>query len=310
MIEFRKPDGSLVDVGTVTTSANMPMPGMTMPGSVQVDRSDVPGRYSATGDFGMAGGWQMKIEWNGPAGQGDGELRGNRAMTRMVRSRRGARRQPRCASTRSGDRLAGEDLTLAQAIALPCRASPRCALASADVEMSRGMSAQADLRANPTVSFEHRQEPGGTDTATDVGIEWPLETVATWPAGRRRGGRRERGGTRGSGSAPAARADVAAAYGEAAAAARELAITDEVLAAISKQLELLRARAAQGATPTLDRDMVDVEVRRIQAERSVQAGRVDRALLRLKRLLGMSPEAPLRVTQSLEELVADGAAGA
>lgn len=70
VIEFRKPDGSLVDAGTVTTSANMPMPGMTMPGSVQVERSDVPGRYRATGDFGMAGGWQMKVEWNGPAGQG------------------------------------------------------------------------------------------------------------------------------------------------------------------------------------------------------------------------------------------------
>jgi hypothetical protein len=70
VIEFRKPDGSLVDVGTVRTSANMPMPGMTMAGNVQVERSDVPGRYSANGDFGMAGGWQMKIEWNGPAGQG------------------------------------------------------------------------------------------------------------------------------------------------------------------------------------------------------------------------------------------------
>ena len=70
VIEFRRADGSLVDAGTVSTSANMAMPGMTMPGSVQVVRSAVPGRYRATGDFGMAGGWQMKVEWNGPAGQG------------------------------------------------------------------------------------------------------------------------------------------------------------------------------------------------------------------------------------------------
>jgi hypothetical protein len=70
VIEFRKADGSLVDAGTVRTSANMPMPGMTMPGNVQVERSDVPGRYRATADFGMAGGWQMKVEWSGPAGQG------------------------------------------------------------------------------------------------------------------------------------------------------------------------------------------------------------------------------------------------
>jgi hypothetical protein len=77
VIEFQKPDGSLVDVGTVTTSANMPMPGMTMAGSVRVDRSDVPGRYLANGDFGMAGGWQMKIAWNGPAGQGDVSFEGS-----------------------------------------------------------------------------------------------------------------------------------------------------------------------------------------------------------------------------------------
>jgi YtkA-like len=77
VIEFQRPDGSLVDVGNVTTSANMPMPGMTMAGSVRVDRSDVPGRYTATGDFGMAGGWQMKVAWNGPAGQGDVSFEGN-----------------------------------------------------------------------------------------------------------------------------------------------------------------------------------------------------------------------------------------
>jgi hypothetical protein len=77
VIEFQKPDGTLVDVGTVTTSANMPMPGMTMAGSVRVDRSDVAGRYLATGDFGMVGGWQMKIAWNGPAGQGDVSFEGS-----------------------------------------------------------------------------------------------------------------------------------------------------------------------------------------------------------------------------------------
>jgi hypothetical protein len=70
VIEFRKADGSLVDVGTVTTSANMPMPGMTMPGSVQVTPADTPGRYRAAGDFGMAGTWQMKVAWDGPAGKG------------------------------------------------------------------------------------------------------------------------------------------------------------------------------------------------------------------------------------------------
>jgi Cu(I)/Ag(I) efflux system membrane protein CusA/SilA len=70
-IEFRRqPGGPLVDAGNVRASANMAMPGMVMSGGLQVVPSGVPGRYVATADFGMAGAWQMAIEWNGPAGQG------------------------------------------------------------------------------------------------------------------------------------------------------------------------------------------------------------------------------------------------
>jgi YtkA-like protein len=74
-IEFRSVnDGALVDVGTVRASANMPMPGMVMPSGVQVQRSGTPGRYEGTAEFGMAGAWQMAIEWNGRAGQGQGSV--------------------------------------------------------------------------------------------------------------------------------------------------------------------------------------------------------------------------------------------
>jgi hypothetical protein len=76
VIEFRQADGTLVDAGTVMTSANMAMPGMTMPGSVQVERADVPGRYRANGDFSMAGAWKMRVDWNGPAGQGSASFDG------------------------------------------------------------------------------------------------------------------------------------------------------------------------------------------------------------------------------------------
>jgi hypothetical protein len=76
VIEFRKPDGALVDVGTVNASANMPMPGMTMPGSIRVQRAEAAGRYQANGDFGMAGGWQMKVDWDGPAGRGSASFDG------------------------------------------------------------------------------------------------------------------------------------------------------------------------------------------------------------------------------------------
>jgi Cu(I)/Ag(I) efflux system membrane protein CusA/SilA len=75
-IEFRSPSGRLVDVGTVRASANMPMPGMVMPGRLELTRSGVAGRYPATADFGMAGAWQMAIEWDGPAGRGSVSFEG------------------------------------------------------------------------------------------------------------------------------------------------------------------------------------------------------------------------------------------
>jgi hypothetical protein len=74
-IEFRSA-GSLVDVGTVRASANMPMPGMVMSGGLEVSRTSAPGRYQATAEFGMAGAWQMTVEWDGPAGRGSVNFQG------------------------------------------------------------------------------------------------------------------------------------------------------------------------------------------------------------------------------------------
>ena len=73
-IEFRSASGALVDVGTVRVSANMTMPGMAMSGNVQVQAADVPGRFTATAEFGMAGTWPVIMEWNGPAGRGSANL--------------------------------------------------------------------------------------------------------------------------------------------------------------------------------------------------------------------------------------------
>ena len=71
VIEFRSGSGgALVDVGQIRGSATMSMAGTPMFGTVDVQRTDVPGRYAANGDFSMAGTWRMTIQWDGPAGQG------------------------------------------------------------------------------------------------------------------------------------------------------------------------------------------------------------------------------------------------
>ena len=68
LIEFRS-NGTLTDVGDVRASSTMPMPGMPMFGSIDVQRTDVVGRYRARSEFSMAGTWQIAIEWNGPEGR-------------------------------------------------------------------------------------------------------------------------------------------------------------------------------------------------------------------------------------------------
>jgi hypothetical protein len=77
-VEFRSVKADrLIDVGDVQLSATMAMPGMSMSGGVSVQRTSTPGRYEASGDFGMAGAWTMAVEWNGPAGRGSTVLQGD-----------------------------------------------------------------------------------------------------------------------------------------------------------------------------------------------------------------------------------------
>jgi hypothetical protein len=76
-IEFRSSSGTLVDVGTLRVGANMTMPGMVMPGNVQVQPAGVPGRFTATAEFGMAGSWPISVEWDGPAGRGSANFQGS-----------------------------------------------------------------------------------------------------------------------------------------------------------------------------------------------------------------------------------------
>jgi hypothetical protein len=68
-------NGRLLDVGSVKGSAVMPMPGMSpMFEQVNIQPTSVPGRYSGSTDLGMTGGWQLGLEWDGPAGQGSANL--------------------------------------------------------------------------------------------------------------------------------------------------------------------------------------------------------------------------------------------
>ena len=194
-------------------------------------------------------------------------------------------------------------LSLEQAIARAIEQEPSLRAARSQVEVAQGTKSQASLRPNPSVSFEWRDEPGGTDHLATIGVEWPLDlfrrserlavadrevTVAQLSASDR-----ER----------LLAAEVRTRYGDVLATIRDLALFDEIVAATQNQFDLLRSRVEQGASPPLERDLLDVELRRVQADRLLQAGRTETAVFELKRVLGMKADATLTVRDTFEALV-------
>ena len=66
-------------------------------------------------------------------------------------------------------------LSLEQAIARAIEQEPSPRAARSQLDEAKGTKIQASLRPNPSVSFDRREEPGGTDSLTTVGVEWPLD---------------------------------------------------------------------------------------------------------------------------------------
>jgi cobalt-zinc-cadmium efflux system outer membrane protein len=136
-----------------------------------------------------------------------------------------------------------------------------------------------------------------------VAVEWPLDLFRR--SGRVAAADREVGVTE-LAVADQERllaAEVRMRYGAVVGAVRDLAILDELFAATRRQHELLRSRVEEGAAPPLERDLLDVELRRLESDRLLQAGRTEAALFELKRVLGMRAEARLAVRDTLEDLV-------
>jgi cobalt-zinc-cadmium efflux system outer membrane protein len=141
------------------------------------------------------------------------------------------------------------------------------------------------------------------DNQTAIAVEWPLDLF------RRRGrvGVADRDvAVTELGVADRERvlaADVRAKYGEVLAAVRDLTVLDELVTTARRQHALLQSRVQEGASPPLERDLLDVELRRLESDRLLQVGRTEAALFELKRVLGLPVDDPLSVRDTLELLV-------
>ena len=194
-------------------------------------------------------------------------------------------------------------LTVEDAIARALAQEPSLRASRAQIDATRSRRQQAGLRPNPAVSFSQQEQPSGSDNQTRVELQWPLDLF-------RKTGRVEVAGREVDVARHAAAdrertlaAGVRMKYGDVVAAVRTLEVTEQLLAATSRQRTLIASRVEQGAAPPLDRDMLRVEGRRLEADRLIQIGAVDRELIELKRLLGMPPDASVMLRDSLEALV-------
>jgi cobalt-zinc-cadmium efflux system outer membrane protein len=194
-------------------------------------------------------------------------------------------------------------ITLAEAITRALAQEPTLRATRTALDVAQAERLQAGLRPNPTISVMQQTEPGGTDSQRRIEMQWPLDLFRK--TGRVAVAEQELQATRQSVSdrERLLAADVRMKYGEVVAAVRDLSVSDDLVATTTRQSELLRARVEQGGTPPLDGNMVEVELRRLQADRLLQAGQVDRAVIDLKRVLGMKANAPLQLRDSLEQLV-------
>lgn len=193
-------------------------------------------------------------------------------------------------------------LSLTAAIAQAIQREPTLRASRTGIEAARGIRLQAGLRPNPSVSFERREEPAGTDTQTLAQVEWPLDLFRR--ASRVALADRELEATERQvdDKTRLLVGDVRMRYGQAAAAVRDLAIADNMAASARREIALIRRRVDEGAMPPLERDLLEVELLRLESERLVAAGQAQAALYNLKRTLGVPIDAPLKLRDTLETL--------
>ena len=195
-------------------------------------------------------------------------------------------------------------LSLDDAIAQALSHNPSIVGIRQQVDVARGESVQARLRPNPTLGFEQRTEPAGTDSLSMVTVEWPLDLFRQ-PAREAVAEARVRAAS--SGTADRERtfaSQVRGSYGDVLIAIRNLEVLEQVIHETSRQRDVLTARVDAGRSAPLERDVLHVELGRLEADHLLQVGEVETALIRLKRLLGLPSHTPLSVKSRLETLIA------
>lgn len=113
------------------------------------------------------------------------------------------------------------------------------------------------------------------------------------------------------------RADLKSRYGEALAAIRNLQFTEQLIDLNRETLQVTQARVQEGEAPAVDQGLLQVDVGRLESDRTLVENQVLRNVLAIKPLVGMQLDQPLplqgdlrnwRTDLTLAEALAKGAA--
>lgn len=165
------------------------------------------------------------------------------------------------------------------------------------IEEARGLLRQAGVRPNSTVEVEAAQgsvlgSPGEADYT--AGFFQPIET-----GGKR--GRRIDVAEIGIELAEEDLAerkrqllfDIQTQYAEVVASRERVATVEKILAVNQENFRLMNARVEKGDAAQLERQLLSVELQRVEAQRTSFAGKLNSSLLELKRVAGFHPEEPV-----------------
>lgn len=178
--------------------------------------------------------------------------------------------------------------------------NPELRAVRAEVDAARGRLLQAGLRPNPMLDLGAQQSVTGPDNDILVGVTLPLDL------NRRKEGRvgvaereLEMKESQVADRERQLRAEVRMKAGELLAALRNLRFTEELLEVNRKALGLVQERVRRGAVPSLEENLMRVEVNRLDASRRILASKVEVFALQLKVLAGLAPDAPLSLRDDL-----------
>jgi outer membrane protein, heavy metal efflux system len=199
---------------------------------------------------------------------------------------------------------AADDLTVDALIQRALDRHPDLDAAKLDVEAAQGRIRQAGLRPNPMLDLSG-QKSLGSDNNIMVGVTLPLDLngrkegrvgVAERELDMKRAQLAER--------ERKLRGDLRLKAAEVLAARRNLGTIRDLLEINRRAVEIVSARAREGAVPSLDLNVQLVEANRLEASETVLASRVEILTLQLKNLAGMSADSSINVVGDLAAIAA------